>query len=114
MGHSDNWPDELDALIAAPEYHSLLMENEQVRVLDTHIPAGKITPIHTHRWPGSLYILSWSDCVRRDAEGKVLVDSRNSQSPAEESAVWSPQLPPHTLENVGDKELHLISVEIKS
>ena len=25
------WPDELDALLAAPEYHTLLMENEQVR-----------------------------------------------------------------------------------
>jgi hypothetical protein len=35
------WPDELDALIAAPRHHLLLMENESVRVLDTRVPPGE-------------------------------------------------------------------------
>jgi len=34
------WPEELDALCAAPEYHTLMMENDQVRVLDTRVPRG--------------------------------------------------------------------------
>jgi len=32
------WPDELDALSAAPQNHRVLLENERVRVLQTHIP----------------------------------------------------------------------------
>src|SRR5213595_1589895 len=70
------WPAGLDALIAAPQHHKLLFENESVRVLDANIPAGEITALHTHRFPASLYIISWSDFVRYDAEGNVLLDSR--------------------------------------
>jgi quercetin dioxygenase-like cupin family protein len=43
------WPDALDALIAALEHHTLLLENERVRVLETHIPPGAVTAVHTHR-----------------------------------------------------------------
>ena len=45
-----NWPPELDALIAAPKQHRLLLENDRVRVLDTEIAPGDRTPVHTHRW----------------------------------------------------------------
>jgi hypothetical protein len=114
MLNKKDWPDELDALTAAPQYHSLMLENECVRVLDTRVPPGQTVPLHTHRWPGAQYILSWSDFVRRDAEGKILVDSRNLQKIPQGSAVWSTPLPPHTLENVGASELHVISVELKS
>jgi hypothetical protein len=43
------WPDSLDALVAAPGNHSLLYENERVRVVQTHILSGHSTPVHTHR-----------------------------------------------------------------
>ncbi len=58
------WDDNLDALVAAPEHHKLLFENNFVRVLDTLILPGEITKVHTHRFPASLYILSWSDFIR--------------------------------------------------
>ncbi len=32
------WPDSLDALRAAPNYHRLLFENDRVRVLEVRIP----------------------------------------------------------------------------
>ena len=70
------WAEELDALQAAAAYHFLQMENEQVRVLETRIPAGHTVPVHTHRWPCVFYVLSWSDFVRRDAKGNVLLDTR--------------------------------------
>jgi hypothetical protein len=108
------WPDDLDALVAASQYHALLFENDVVRVLDTSVPPGQIVPLHTHRWPGTLYLLSWSDFVRRDADGAVLLDSRSIQRPSDGSAFWSPAMPPHTLENIGGSTLHLISVELKS
>jgi quercetin dioxygenase-like cupin family protein len=106
--------DELDALVAAPKYHTLLFENESVRVLDTNVPPGEMVPLHTHRWPSTLYILSWSDFVRRDGEGKIVVDSRRISKPTQGGAVWSEPLPAHTLENVGETELRVISVEMKT
>ena len=110
-----NWNDDLDALVAAPQHHKLLYENKQVRVLDTLILPGDITNLHTHRHPASLYILSWSDFIRYDADGNVMVDSRNmSNPPLPHSALWSEPLMPHTLKNVGTQNLHVISVEIKT
>ena len=108
------WNDDLDALIAAPQHHKLLLENDYVRVLDTLILPGEITNLHTHRYPASLYILSWSDFVRYDADGKVMVDSRNiSNPPLPQTALWSEPLIPHALRNVGTQDLRVISVEIK-
>jgi hypothetical protein len=113
MSNAEVWQDALDALQAAPEHHTLLFENESVRVLDTHVPPGQTVPLHTHRWPAALYIRSWSHFVRRDGEGAILLDSRLDGRPAEGVAVWSGPLPPHTLENIGESELRVISVELK-
>jgi hypothetical protein len=108
------WPDELDAIHAAPRHHRVLFENDRVRVLDTRISPGDTVPVHTHRWPAMLHLMSWSDFVRRDAEGRVLVDTRGKPPPAPlPLVIWSDPLPPHTLENVGSAELHAVSIEIK-
>jgi hypothetical protein len=114
MSNAQVWPDDLDALHAAPLHHTLLFENELVRVLDTHVLPGQMVPLHAHRWPAALYILSWSHFLRRDGEGAILADSRMGEKPTEGIAVWSAPLPPHTLENVGESELRVISVELKS
>lgn len=109
-----NWPPELDALIAAPKHHIVLFENKFVRVLDTNIASGETTAVHTHQWPATLYIISWSDFIRYDAEGNILLDSRDLFSPpAKGAALWSQPLPPHALKNIGESDLHVISVEIK-
>jgi hypothetical protein len=109
------WPDSLDALKAAPAHHDLLFENERVRVIHTHIPAGDTVPLHTHRWGGVAYLMSWSDFVRRDREGKVLLDSRVSATPPAIPGVqWLQPLPPHTVENVGPDTIRILIVELKS
>jgi mannose-6-phosphate isomerase-like protein (cupin superfamily) len=115
MSESQGWPPELDAVVAAPDHHRLLLENEQVRVLETRIDPGESVPLHCHRWPAAYYVLSWSDIMRRGADGSVQLDSRNANVSFEPgSAVWSGSLAPHTLENVGDKPIHIVSIEIKS
>jgi hypothetical protein len=109
------WPDSLDALQAAPESHRLLFESDVVRVLETTIPPGGTTPVHTHRWPGIQYFVSIGHFVRRDADGAVLFDSRGGGPvPQVGSAVWSEALPPHTLENVDGSEIRVIGVELKN
>lgn len=115
QGENTNWPPELDALTAAPKHHTVLFENEFVRMLDTNIAPGETTAVHTHQWPATLYIISWSDFIRYDAEGNILLDSRHlSSPPAKGAALWSQPLPSHALKNIGENDLHVISVEIKN
>lgn len=114
MDDPGSWPVELDALTAAPAQHRLMLENALVRVLDTRIAPGERTPVHTHRWPAVHHVVSWSDFVRRDAAGGVLVDSRKAGLTAVPGAVlWGDPLGPHSLENVGTALLHILSVELK-
>lgn len=108
------WPDSLDALAAAPEVHSLLLENDDVRVLETRIAPGETVPLHTHRWPSVLYVLSTGHVVRRDGEGRVLTDTRATDTlPELGTAVWLAAMPPHTVENVDSSEIRLLNVELK-
>lgn len=114
MGGDDSHDAGLDALIAAPEHHRLLFENDRVRVLETRIPPGETTGLHTHRWSAVLYILSRSHGVRRDAEGAVLLDTRVSGlGGAAGEATWTAPLPPHTMTNVGSEPIHVVAVELK-
>ena len=108
------WPDHLDAVIAAPQYHVVLLENERVRVLDTRVPVGEIVPVHTHRWPALYYTIVAGDFIRRDPEGNVLFDSRTVTGLLKRSdATFMESLVPHSVENVSSVEIHLISVELK-
>ena len=105
----------LDAMTVSREHHDILMENDQVRVLDTRLGPGERTALHAHQWPAALYVLSWSDFVRRGADGAVLADSRTmGEPPAPGGALWIAPLPPHDVENVGDRVLHIIAVEVKA
>jgi hypothetical protein len=108
------WADSLDALVAAPDHHSCLLENDRVRVVHTHIPPGETVPVHTHRFPGVVYVVSASDFIRRDDRGRLLFDSRSVLAPVEGVTVqWLDPLPPHSVENVGTTEISLIIVELK-
>lgn len=118
MGRADaetwEWPDSLDALVAAPEFHRLLLENDDVRVLETRIAPGETVPAHTHRWPSVLYILSTGHVVRRDDEGRVLSDTRATDTlPEPGTTVWLAAMPPHTVENTDSSEIRLLNVELK-
>jgi hypothetical protein len=108
------WPDSLDAVIAAPDHHLLMFENEHVRVLEVRIRPGETVPVHTHRWPALIYVAKQSDFLRRDGHGNLLLDSRSlGPPPSEPVAQWSPPLPPHSVENIGPHEILLISTELK-
>ena len=104
----------LDAMITAPDHHEILLENEHVRILDTCVKPGHRTPVHAHEWPAALYVVSWSDFIRRDPDGNVMVDSRNRKIGEDGAALWLQPLPPHSIENVGHGDLRIIAVEVKS
>ncbi len=104
----------LDAMVKAAFHHALLLENGAVRVLDTRVKPGERTPVHAHEWPAALYVLSWSDFVRYDPAGNVLLDSRTLPTqPVAGTALWGGPIGPHYVENVGTTDLHILAVEIK-
>jgi hypothetical protein len=109
-----SWPASLDALEAAPRHHRKIFENDRVRVLEAWIPRGETVPVHTHRWPGVLLLQRWSEHVGRDENGKLIFDSREAgPTPDVPSVFWRDPLPPHSVENVGESDLRVLSIELK-
>jgi quercetin dioxygenase-like cupin family protein len=106
--------DSLDAVAAAPEHHLVLLEDSRIRVLETRIAPGDETKIHTHVWGGYLYIISWSDFIRYDENRNIMLQSADlASAPEVGMAIWAPPLPPHSLRNVGDRDIHVILTEFK-
>jgi hypothetical protein len=106
--------DALDGPIAAPHHHTVMFENEHVRVLETVIAAGDTAPLHSHLAKHLMLVNSGSHFVRRDADGTVLLDTRAMEPPfAMPSMLWSDGNPAHTLENTGDDEIRITAVELK-
>ena len=107
------WPESLDALVA--DHHAILFENEEVRVIRTRALPGHMVPLHTHRWPCVLFILSWSHLLRRNHLNGVTLDTRQEiEVPNLNMPIWQDPLPPHSLENAGGTEINTILVEIKT
>ena len=45
-----DWDPALDAVIAAPDQHKVLFENESLRVLEVTLHPDQEEPTHHHRW----------------------------------------------------------------
>lgn len=50
------WPENLDALKAAPDNHKVVYEDRNVRVLAVILDDKKSEPIHTHKWKSIMWI----------------------------------------------------------
>ena len=108
------WPQSIDAIAAAPGNHHVLLENDQVRVLDVVVPPHTKEPVHAHCSPSVLYIMEASAFIDHDANGKVLLDTRELKMPLTfPMTMWKDPEAPHSVENLSDKPLHLIRVEQK-
>lgn len=90
-----------------------MFENDEVRVIETVVPAGDVTPVHTH--PKTvMYVQSGSHFVRRDDTGRLIDDTRDKgPSFVLPRVIWSEGTPPHYLENPSDDDLLVIGVELK-
>lgn len=105
---------DLDGVVAAPAHHTVLFENSEVRVVETIVPAGDTTPVHTHPKRVS-YVVAGSHFVRRDESGNVTLDTRSEDVGVSRSSVrWSNGTDAHTIENPSNEDLVVIAVELKS
>jgi hypothetical protein len=114
-GEPDYWPANLDAVIAAPKNHKILMENDKVRVLEVTLMPGETEEIHHHQWPSVLYIQEAGDFIDYDEEGKIILDTRELTTPLTfPMTMWKDAEAPHSVENLSNTiTIRLIRVEMK-
>ncbi len=122
------FPDGYDAVLAAPNSHKVIFENELVRVLEVTMPLpGATEPMHHHRWPS--FFLDWdtgggSPHVRYHRADGTVRDSPGEEAPIHPGTwrvQWMKPEPMHAIEVVSlpkssatiPDEPPLIRVEIK-
>ena len=96
----------LDPVKVASDTHKIAFENAFVRILEVHVPPGKIEPRHQHPHGLSVYFTDW--------DVKVTVDGRAPQVNHRKTGTfaWSDAVI-HTVENVGKTEGHVLRIELK-
>src|SRR5579875_2571783 len=90
------WTPRNDALVAAPQNHKLLFENDQVKVLKVTVPPGVREPLHAHRYPSVLYYISAAH-MEEYSPGRAAVDRGHK---ADGSVLFLPVGPPHQMQNL--------------
>ncbi|MGO9352157.1 MAG: hypothetical protein ACLP3C_15530 [Mycobacterium sp.] len=107
------WPTTMDALLAAPASHRVLLENDRVRVLDVVIEPGTREPEHTHQAP-SLMIIDEPARIRYYAGDELRFESHaRSGAPPGVRVRWMEPEGPHSVENIDQHRYHAIRVELK-
>jgi quercetin dioxygenase-like cupin family protein len=95
-----------DVMKVASDTHSVLLENDQVRVLAVHIKPGAIAPMHSH--PASVvYILSDAKLKFTRPDGKTAERDLKAGT-----ALWT-EPTTHSAENIGTTDFQEIQVELK-
>jgi len=114
-GDPADWPPDLDAVLAAPLNHTVLLETDRVRVLEVTLAPGEVEPLHHHRWPSVLYITEMGHFIDRDMDGQVIADTRQIEGPLPlPLTMWKDAEAPHSVENLSDTvTIRLLRVEIK-
>jgi beta-alanine degradation protein BauB len=88
------------------ETHTVLLDNDQVRVLDVRVPPGQKIAMHSHPANVTYYVSDY----------KIMVSTPDGKSALREgkagTAVWSGPLT-HAVENAGTSEFHLVQIEMK-
>jgi hypothetical protein len=104
------WTPGTDALVAAPQNHKLLFENDEVRVLEVTVLPGVREPLHAHRYPSVMYYVSAAH-MKEYSPGIAPLDHPRKENGA---VVFLPIGPPHQMENLeADTPLKAIRVELK-
>ena len=98
--------DPLDPLKVAADTHHLAFENNYVRVLDVHLPPGKVEPRHRHPHGMTVYFTDW--------EAQVTPDGKPAERHPRKAGTfaWSDAVI-HSVQNVGQTEGHVLRIELK-
>jgi quercetin dioxygenase-like cupin family protein len=95
-----------DALEVAREHYTVLLENDKVRVLEVKIKPGEKEAMHTH--PATVHIELVPTKVKIGYPDGKSVELEGHQG----EAIWVGPVK-HTIENIGDTEIHAYIIELK-
>jgi hypothetical protein len=101
----------LDAVIAAPTFHDVLLENDHVRVLEVTIDIGAREPFHTHVWQ-SVFIPLSSPAMHYFVP-EIGEPSFSMPRRSEAAVLHLAHEGLHALENIDSLPLYAFRVELK-
>jgi len=103
-------PEELDSVLAAPENHTVVFENDRVRVLHVVIPPGVVEEKHTHKNPSVFIINASPDMDYFNDKGEIVARSGKRK---DGEPFWVDPEGVHWLENRDTFAFDAIRVEVK-
>jgi quercetin dioxygenase-like cupin family protein len=99
-----------DAVKLTPQYYTIRVDNDRVRVLDYRLKPGEREPMHSHV-AGVAYVVSGAKLRTTYYEDGVLKSADGDLSAGD--VHWRPESVVHAVENIGDTEAHALIVELK-
>ena len=96
-----------DPVKTSPQFYTVLLENEKVRVLEYHLKPGEKEPMHSHP-AGVVYVLSGAKLKFTFPDGRT-----EERSAATGETIWREPVT-HAVENVGETEAHAIAIDLKT
>jgi predicted metal-dependent enzyme (double-stranded beta helix superfamily) len=106
--------DNSDAVIAAPNSHKVLLENDNVRVVEVTLLPGQKEPMHAHQWP-SVMVVDSSTKIRYYTESNNGVEYPEREATKEKPFIeWLGPEELHAVENLDQTKIyHAIRIEVK-
>jgi len=95
-----------DVIKVAGDSHTVIFENDQVRVLAVHFKPGQLAPMHSHPANVSYYLTDGKLKITLP-DGKVV-----ERSPKAGTAGWS-DATTHAAENIGSTDFQQVQIELK-
>jgi hypothetical protein len=103
----------MDAPLAAPASHRVVLENERVRVLEVTIEPGVREPEHTHQ-AASVMIVDEPAQIRYYAAGALQFESSaRTGSPPGVRVRWMEPEGPHAVQNIDQHRYHAVRIELR-
>ena len=100
-------------MVAAPDSHLVLLENESVRVLKVVLRPGQIEPFHTHKLP-NVFILTQQARIRYYDESKAPIFDTHERAESDmPETEWVGPEGLHAVENIDNKIYEAIRMEVK-
>ena len=103
-----------EPIIAAGEYHSVVLENDRIRVLQVEIMPGETVPFHQHGMPSIFVTLEPASLLFRDMSGKAIRVVERSSFSELPQVEWRETPPaPRSVENVDTVSMRALRIELK-
>lgn len=106
------WSDELDSVRAAPRFHLVLCETEDIRLLHVIVEPGQKEPFHTHRWPSVLVVTRPARLRYYGADGALSAEVEPDPADGLKGEEMAPE-GLHAVENIDAHPYEAFRMEMK-